>query len=733
MNFLTKSTLMLASALAVGAVSADAKLNQHGRADLTKFAYHIDSHNAFSSNRDKNIRDINAMLDRAAGVTDRAKAAESDQAKPDIVFGPAHMTGDLDGPNGERWYYTVSYEYTEIPPDYDNYIWFTDYILQSWEYKIYDPDFKLVGTIKDKMHYAEDEVRVPSIELAPIVSRNFFNTDDKIEVIVSLAVNTTTPGSYRYRSLVYSIGGEKEDGDDKPITTYDTLLADVVEGPARADGKDNFYMSFAYDTYPEFPAEGESIWEYITGSNLNLVIYGSATDATGPRKLLEKEIPLANMPGDQESAAFMMSINHNDDIYFVCSHLEQPLWNRYDDPVDDEMTQREDNVLLVEFYKAENDKIEYKYTTKIKTERDLSSEQNLATFYSVGGLKYKEDVDFDHYGTPAGKAALIVTRENYNPGSDSTIPSYFVYNYTGRVRATLAENCAGNLSLSQLPGFDPQHVFIYSNGTSFMFSFVNLLTGKQDFYISSQYEIEEGEEPEGIRANLDRVAVGDSYQYAIELQAPLLTDDEDNVMRIMWIDKNGQFDRFEGVNMGKDVQYAQLYIDSAALDPTTFHSDANPEYLLLIKRGNPGSVLTEELMLAQTTDDEFNGGKTLLLLKPDAEKGNLTGIVPDLYGDDRNLTVYYSTGDGKSNLRYTQEIYKLPVDHASGIEGIATDNTGNRITVTGNTVAAEGTIHVYTSAGALVASGKERVNLTGMAPGIYIATASGASVKVAVK
>lgn len=731
MKIFTKSTMVLASALAIGVATADAKLNEFGRVDMTKFSYRIDSNTAFKGDRADRIEALNAKLDRAAGRPVKAKAADGEGFAPDITFGPKHMTGDLDGPNGERWFYVANYDYTVIPPDYDNYIWFTDYILNTYEFEIYDAKLNFVGTVKDKVDYAEDEVRVPSIELAPVISRNFFNTDDKVEIIVGLVVNTTTPGANRYHTYVYSIGGATENGDDKPIMEYDNMLGDVVEGPATADGKDNFYMSFAEDSYPEMTEDEYSFWEYATGAKMNIVTYGRATDATGPRKLMEKEIKILNLPGDQESAPFLMSLTHGDDVFFVYSYLEEPLWNRYDDPTTEDMSQREGNKLFVDLYKVTDNGIEKQYTTTINVERDLSSEQNIATFYSIGNLKYKQDVDFDNYGTPAGRAALIVTRENYNPSSDSTIPSYYVYNYNGRVKATLAENCDGHLALSDIPGEHPQHLFIYPNGYNYYFSFVNLLTGEEDFGISSQYSIDPDEEAEGLRANLDRVAVGDSYQYAIELQSLLLNDDEDNIMRLIWLDKDGNFDHFDGVNMGKDVQYAQLYIESHALDPKAFHSDDAMEYLMLIKRGNAGGVLTEEMLLAQATDDEYNGGKSLLLLKPDDARGTIAGIVPDLFGTTPNLTVYYTSGSGAADTRYTQEIYKLPLDIAAGVEDIITDVTDGKIALNVKVVSAEGTIHVYNAAGALVLSGKDSLDLSSLAAGIYIIAADGASIKVA--
>lgn len=136
----------------------------------------------------------------------------------------------------------------------------------------------------------------------PIVTRNFFNTDDNYEIIVSMAVNTATPGANRYRSLVYSIGGEKEGDNDKPISTIDSLVVDVVEGPMLPDGKDNFILSFAED-YAPTPEESEnaSYWDYLCMQKIITKTYGAARDASGPRLLTSLEIPLiqaSRRPGD---------------------------------------------------------------------------------------------------------------------------------------------------------------------------------------------------------------------------------------------------------------------------------------------------------------------------------------------------------------------------------------------------------------------------------------------------
>ena len=138
-------------------------------------------------------------------------AVPAEDLKPSTTFGPANTFSDLDGPDGELWFYTMNLENEAIQHEY-----FTEYILKSYTVTIYDSKLNLVGTIHDNMEYADDEVRVAGCNLLPSATRYFFNDDDKCEIVIGLAVNTSVPGINRYRSLAYQIGGEKEsDGTDK--------------------------------------------------------------------------------------------------------------------------------------------------------------------------------------------------------------------------------------------------------------------------------------------------------------------------------------------------------------------------------------------------------------------------------------------------------------------------------------------------------------------------------------
>ena len=243
MKIFTQKTFAIAVAVAAGVIAADAAKGDPRDFDLTKLRYRVERTGVFSDKRSSAITDAARIL--SGNQRDKmTRAAASDTPEPVMSLRAANNLGDIDGPDGERWYYTASFVNKEIPP-HDN-IAFTDYILQEYSFDIYDNDMKYVGTIKDKMDYREDEVRVPMCELTPVATRNFFNTDDKLEFIVGLSVNAA-PGFNNYRSVVYSLDGTKDsEGYDVPVYEIDKLVGDVVQGQP-VNGKDNFYITFMSD------------------------------------------------------------------------------------------------------------------------------------------------------------------------------------------------------------------------------------------------------------------------------------------------------------------------------------------------------------------------------------------------------------------------------------------------------------------------------------------------------
>lgn len=715
MKFFTHVSLAIAVSVPM---FAHAGLPAQGRHDLSRQMYRIESASAFKGDRSDAIDRCNALLGSAANSRARAAAATPE---PFFSLGPANMVGDLDAPGGERWYYSAHFDYDEIKHEY-----FTEYILREYAFDIYDSSLQLVGTVRDKMAYADNEVRVPLCELAPIVTRNFFNTDDKLEVVVGLAVNAEI-GVNHYRSLVYQIDGDKTaDGYDKVMLTYDELIGDVAQLPS-TDGDGSYFFSFVSDYYPSDGEYAElGFWESLCAAKSVIKTYRGAREGGVPEVVFTKDIPLLQLPGDQQNTPMMMSVTDGDDLYFVISHYAEPFYNRYDDPIQEDVSMRAGNSLEVEFWKAGEEAFEHTYTTSIAAPKS-ANEVVIASYYSIGSMRYQQDINFTGYGTAAGRAALIVTRQDYSPSyGDSYINSYFVYNPDGKLRSTIFEESESTMGLSDLPGYERQQVFVTGSGSGYEFHFVDLVSCKEVLTIDYVYELDDDSDPEILTANMDRCLAGDSYMYVDELRIPAVDENENDIMRFIWIDSKGRFDRIEEVNMGTNVMYAKSYISSDALKPGVYSSSDNMAYMMLVKRGVSGTATEEQLLIGEVINAENPEGKTLLALAPDS-RGVLSQIDPFFTDEDPKLVVGYY--DQPSAL-FSQDFYRLPLDQSSGVESAVAPSEGCAIHFDGRTVSAAGTIKVYTATGVQVASGTDNLGLGLLQPGVYVVVATDSALKI---
>ncbi|MDE7386366.1 MAG: hypothetical protein K2N28_04435 [Muribaculaceae bacterium] len=731
MKHFYSKVLLTALTLTAGSLSLSARQANFNEFDLTKLRYQIDSKSVFSNKQTRNIADINRLVEHKSGIM---KAAAVENPEPEITFAPANQTGNIDAPNGELWYYTGNFVYEEIPP-HDN-VYFTDRILQSWSFDIYNAQMELIGTINDKMDYAPNEVRVPMCEIAPVATRNFFNTDDKIEIIIALAVNRDGGGN-NYRSLVYSLGGEKDaDGDDVPVYTLDDIIGDVIEGPASPDGSDNFYISLMRDVYE--PAAGEpvgddnnSFWPYLLAQKVSIEVYGKATaDSNGPRLLHKTIIPLIQLPGDQENIGPMMSMLRGDDVVYMISYYKEPFYNRYDDPMSEDMTQREGNSLIVELYQAtENDFTKFS-TTEIPVVHDpMNNSAGEATclfsYFSVGSLRYTGDVLFDAPGASATAPDFIVTRGNYQISTDGITDSYFTYKNDGTLKNTLATYADGTLAMGNLPGFEPQQLFVSQDSYGYLYNFVDLYSGKTVVQIPADYYYDDDSDSELLMANVARYLDGNSYKYVFELRYPLVDDNENDILRFMHINSKGEYDHIDYLNMGTNVAYAQSYLSTEAMAPHAYSTSDVPTYMFLVKRGVAGSVMVEELMIVEAETDENPDGKVLLKIG-DSDNGVLASIVPEFATENQpgRLFVYYI--DNVTD-KYALDIYALPIGESSGVSEITAAAPG--LAIENGIVTAEGHITVYAIDGRIAATAIGTLDTAILNRGAYIITAGGKTCK----
>lgn len=663
------------------------------------------------------------------------KAPESATPTPDVSFPATNMMGDLDAPDGSVWFYTGDFKYDYIEENE----FYKRPIMREYEFKIYDSSLKLVGSIKDKVTYKEGEVAVASAELAPFVTRNFFNSDGNAEVVVCLYVNTTVYVNNQY-SIVYSIGGEKADGYDKPILTRNDMIGDVLN--ASTDGEENFYVTFMIDDDaettekdPENPDPDDTdpmgYWEMMTSYGMKVATYSKADASGNLVKLWEKRIRLTDLPGDQSSVPFLISFVRDGKPYFLYSQYEDTFFNPYYD-FTQETTMRENNHLVAELYEAGKDSFILQQRTKIPMV--LNNKENdriLCSYYSIGSFRYRDDINLSN---GADKPEYIVTVQDYAKENDESYDmAFYIYNADGTVKNTLYKNVVSHSTLADLDGFDPSEVFITTNVMGgYDFHIVNLTTGKEELSFSNKFEVYPDEDPDLITSNMDRVAIGDTFKYAIEMRSPGQDENGDDLMRIMWIDRNGKFERFDEVPMGNHVYYATVLIENKSLDPKLYDADDEYEYLILVKRGYPNNMVKEELLVAKPRSEAYPEGKTILWLKPEEERGALKYISPVTYTDSPVLMVMYYNDE--TDMKYG-DFYKLPFTSLNASVGSlpATGLQGNGIEFDGQCLRADGVISLYNVQGAKIAEGDVELGTSALPAGIYVARSGSKTIKIFVK
>lgn len=723
MNAFMKFTLV--ASMCAMAPSAVAGLH-HPDYDATNYVMKGQPSSVFANRRAATVDRLNSRI-----YSDGRRLSKS--VKPEEVYGPASLMGDLDAPDGRSWFYTAKLTYDTIPPDYEAGIWFTELILREYDFTIFDENMEPIGHVYDKMRYEEDEVRVPYIDLAPVVTRNFFNTDDYYEVVVGVATNPGI-GRVREHSFVYSLNKDNKDADgfDQPVAHMYSFIGDVLTLSDKT-GEERYLITTSSEEYSNYqvseddadytgdPAESP-FWQSLISQKMTVNVFANAVnDTDGPVKVGSKVIPLTQLQGDQMSAPIVLTTAYEGKPYVVFAQYKDSFYNPYASPWDEDVSMRENNALVVEIYSqgAANEPLELFQTTEIKFSKDATVDRLLASYYSIGNLRFRNDVDFnpEHYNNKSGKAYLTVTKENYIAGSDdSYINSYYIYKDTGVRYKTIITDTQGAMSLSDVEGHEPQMVFVtYTSG--YEFHFVNMLSVKDVLTLSNNYNMGDDQEPEALLANLDRTPAGDSYHYVFELRVPTVDEDENDNIRAIWINADGSFDRIDEVNMGPNVMYAKLYLKAPVLKPGVYTATDNMAYMCLIKRGLGGSAMQEELLVAEAKCVDAPSGRTLLECKPN-DYGVLSSVMPLFSNDMPRLWVVYS--DAKADM-LTLEMYKLPLEETEDPE--IPEDPDDSITEIGAENAADA--RIYDLRGVCVGT-----SANALPKGVYVVKSAGEANKI---
>lgn len=604
----------------------------------------------------------------------------------------------LEGPDGSTWYYTASYEMQDIY--YNEY--YTDHILHSFTFNIYDSSRRLVGTVKDKIRYASNEIRDRECVLDPSVSLHFFNTDDKPEVMVYHAMNTDIYVNHYYYD-VYSIGGEKdEEGYDRSIARIEGRCLDVINN-SKTPADENFYYVFVLDPVVDFPADDPDYVAKLNEKTFHITTYAKAkNNEDGPVVYLEKDIYGTRVPGDTTEGAYFLTKRHLNDLYFIFSQYDKPFFYDPRGSAEDERPMP-DNSLVIDVYKIADEEPEYVSYTKIPVNAEESEEHLIYTFLSIGSVAWSDDIDMTYNGTPQAPAFIVARDVAYASDIDNLISSYYIYDTDGNLLKTIAEDTENMYLFRNGDPEGPLGMFVKRDPEGFYnFVFAYIFTGDRLATIS------QANDGDPLYATCYPIKINGEYKFVFEMMRFEAGKDNNMFARVAWFGTGTGLERIDRINIGADVQAALVYLSGVTLNPTLFDNDDKMEYAVLVKRAYGSTIRNEYLVV----DD--NGGRYATFSADDGkgEPVDLSIIV----GRPNRIRVQYND-NGRTNTTYVDLPFTTP-----SVGG--TDDNDDGLSEESISVDLNGTDEYYDLQGRIVKSPEK---------GIYIRKSGTSVSKVTVK
>ena len=504
--------------------------------------------------------------------------------------------GFLNAPDGSTWTYTASFEKK-----------YGDYTMVTLA--VYNDRKEHVGTIVDSLKLDSTMIAINQAEINPLVTKEFFNTDDKYELMLFMHAQTKNFEG-KFFNHVFSIA----DGETVTVPVA-TIEGRQIYAQNLSDFSENYMMIFARDS-------ASTSKDYTLCYDIRRkAVYG---DKDGIRHTFR--VPYANIAAYSELQPIFMFMNGKN-VNYVMQQYEKPYFvpgtNIYEDPV---LTP--DNYLVITYM---DQFFRVVHTTKIPVVQD-ENQKLLYTFPMLGGLEGAKDILLNYDGT---KLAYIITKEKYNLESDGSITSFYKYDVDGNELNTIAENTLGRIKMSSVVGQEEQWMFMKEEyDGEFLFVDIPSCTPRAEISVYLN-------ESKTFSSQIDRYPKGDSYEYAVALLQGNNEADGTVSQDIAWLNADGSFNRYEKINLGKYIEAAQVNITADALNPWIMHTDDAREYMVLVKRYNPKNTKDKETAFLVCNTK----GEILLDYGKDEEKGELNMVyLMDKGANPSILCVYQKNG-----------------------------------------------------------------------------------------
>ncbi len=635
---MNKTIIAIAAAMAVGSVSAQAKV-PHGTSDAL-FPY-------MPKARAEVCQDGFGKPDafQAKAPKGAVKVGAFKTLNPNVLS-KSSESGYLNAPDGSTWFFSIDYKTSETNS------------IQGFKITVFDSQLQEVGSVEDEIQLGENETRVAQLSIGPDLTQKFFNYDNSYEIMIGVATNTTAYVN-NYRTRVYSIG------KNEPVTTIDGYYCSAVNAAKDAWSED-FYITFYTSVETETP-EVNGIENHLDNRFVTYKKAGKKAGYSGMGDpVIDVRFPEICTTG--ADAIPVLSVVNDGKPWISFSHLKH-CW--FEDPYDySNENPAADNEMIVDVYTTGsgwNAAME-KYST---TTFPLDTNADDLFFLYHGNFQYDNDLNLTLSGD--GTPSLYITKAHSIQGGDTFSYDYTVYSAApkgetaaGVKKFDLAQGVSGGTFMTDIPGFAPQVMFIIPDGDGdVFFQFVNVNNGQVEHELNANLS---DEDPNiSLTANTDRVADKDSYLYYAPQTRGMSDENDDVHTQIVFVDpEEGTIVRTDDINLGQNVEFAQLYTGPEAFDPYLFNLDSDREYMALVKRKKASGTGIDEQLIIRSTD---SSKAPLLELGPEEGKGDLANIFIANYGSKspKLIVTYMDISDWK----YTLQSYDLPLQLFENGDGTA--------------------------------------------------------------
>lgn len=537
----------------------------------------------------------------------------------DAITPATSQWGSLYVPSGETWMYTADLEY-----DANNSI-------SGANITLYDANMAQYGSLSIALELGENETSINLVDVAPILTRKFFNYDDEYELMVFVHATTADYTGHCY-TLAYSL----KDGalitrfEGNFIGSIDTAIDQWSEKYTMAFMREIYDADFNYSVYFD-------IYTPVSWGDSEPVLQHTF------------EIDYSLFAGAENYALPILMNSHNREIYYALPHYEKPYFADGDFWEEPEINP--DNKFIIDLYDS---KFEIVKTTVIPM---TQKEGALYSFPGIGIFTGNDDLTFGYYND-SEEPVYVVGFENYITTSDDFNIDLYLYDADGNMLDTIAMDVADYIRLYDIPGQDTQYCFLNAEGDP-VFTMVDMpscdVAAQIDLYL-----------PDGnnITTSFDRTRSANSYKYVSTLPNADVDDAGNAIHVFAWFDAEGNFERYDKINLGDKVVMALPYISGEAFNPFLFNTDTHIEYMLLVKEqiSQSSSASSQYLKIYSDNND------LVLNIGPDEDTGEIiiSAFLYNVESSHPKLMVGYV--DYNTGL-YTLRSFDMPFNRFSAGDG----------------------------------------------------------------